>query len=290
MIISSPACIPSSLENWGQLKDLRVISKQSSKALKDQGASLGAIAREYKIKSFLEPSVYCFGDSICLQIALVRAIPREKVVWVENFRLAKNEILDFQHEITRVVAREIRLELSEQEQRLLSEVRQVDTAALDAYFRAMNYLDKLNSSALDSAEVYFHIARDRDPAWALPYSGLAKVTGYRAQMRFISPASSLNETYSWFNKALAIDPNSPDAHYMKAIIAVWAEWNWENGEKEFLKALELDPNDALCRMFYAHFLMIMNRGREALVQARHARELDPAQAAYPEPLCQSCHE
>jgi len=83
----------------GQLKDLRVISKQSSKALKDKGYSLGAIAREHKIKSFLKPSAYCFGDSICLQINLIRGIPREEAVWVENFKLAKT---------TRVVAREVR--------------------------------------------------------------------------------------------------------------------------------------------------------------------------------------
>jgi TolB-like protein len=179
----------------GQLKDLRVISKHSSKAFKDNGYSLEAIAREHKIKSFLEPTVYCFGDSICLQITLIRAIPREKVIWVENFKLAKDEILDFQHEITRVVARKVHIELSEQEQRRLSEVRQVDTVALDAYFRALNYLDKLSRNALDSAEVYFHTARVRDPEWALPYSGLAKVAGYKTQMGFTSPASSLPVTY-----------------------------------------------------------------------------------------------
>jgi tetratricopeptide (TPR) repeat protein len=94
-------------------------------------------------------------------------------------------------------------------------------------------------------------------------------------MSFISPSVAIPKIYENLNKALELDPNSSNSHYSKAIIAVWTEWNWEKGEEEFKKSIELNPSNALSRMFYAHLLMILHRSDEALCQANLALELDP---------------
>jgi tetratricopeptide (TPR) repeat protein len=77
------------------------------------------------------------------------------------------------------------------------------------------------------------------------------------------------------NKALALDPNSAEAHYINAGIAVWTEFDWEKGEKEYIKALELNPNFAHSHIFYAHLLTILRRTDEALYHGKRAVELDP---------------
>ena len=72
-----------------------------------------------------------------------------------------------------------------------------------------------------------------------------------------------------------MDPNSAKAHQVAAILAVWTEWDWEKGEREFLKSIELDPNNAITRMYYAHLLMILRKTNEADRQANIGLELDP---------------
>jgi tetratricopeptide (TPR) repeat protein len=94
-------------------------------------------------------------------------------------------------------------------------------------------------------------------------------------MSFISPSVAIPKIYENLNKALELDPNSSTSHYAKALPAVWTEWNWEKGEEEFLKSLELNPSNALCRMFYAHLLIILQRSDEAIYQANLALKLDP---------------
>ncbi len=115
-----------------------------------------------------------------------------------------------------------------------------------------------------------------EPDWAPPYAGLAEVEAYRNQMSFIPPTIAIPKIYENLNKALELDPNSANAHYIKAVIAVWTEWNWEKGEEEFKKSIELNPNNALCRMFYAHLLNILHRPEEAIRQADLALKLDPS--------------
>ena len=122
---------------------------------------------------------------------------------------------------------------------------------------------------------YFNIAIEKDPDWAPPYAGLAEVWIGRMQMHIAVPSIAIPIIYEYINKALDLDPNSANSHYVNALIAVWTEWNWEKGEREFLKVLEFNPNDAMYRIYYAHFLMIMKRTDEALYQANLALELDP---------------
>jgi tetratricopeptide (TPR) repeat protein len=125
------------------------------------------------------------------------------------------------------------------------------------------------------AEECFRTAHEKAPDWGMPYGGLAQVWVYRMQMGFSTPSNSIPNIYTHLNSALEIDPNSANSHYIKAAIAVWTEWDWKKGEKEFLKAIELNPNHALSRIFYAHFLMIQHRNEEALEQANYALKLDP---------------
>ena len=94
-------------------------------------------------------------------------------------------------------------------------------------------------------------------------------------MSFVPPEVALPIAQQNIAKALALDPNSANSHYVNAAIAVWTEWDWEKGEQAFLTALKLNPNNALCRMFYAHLLMILKRPDEALHHANLAHKLDP---------------
>ncbi len=79
----------------------------------------------------------------------------------------------------------------------------------------------------------------------------------------------------YLDQALELDPNSAFAYYARGVTAVWTEWDWEKGEKAFKKSLELNSNNALCRLHYAHYLFCQRRHDEALTQANMGLELDP---------------
>ena len=157
--------------------------------------------------------------------------------------------------------------------KLLSENKTVNKDAYDAFLKGQFYWEKLDPESMLKSLEYFELAIKKDPDWADPYAGLASVWGSRRSGSFASASEAKHKAYKYLDKALEIDPNSAQAHYVKALFAVWRDW--ELGEKEFLKTLELNPNHALARLYYAHLLMILRRSDEAVHQASLGLELDP---------------
>jgi len=104
---------------------------------------------------------------------------------------------------------------------------------------------------------------------------LVDVWVYIQQMGLESTSITFPKIYTNLNKALELDPDLSFSHYLSAMIAYLMEWNWEKSEKEFLKALAINPSDAGSRIFYAHLLCILQRYDEAIPQAQLALELDP---------------
>jgi tetratricopeptide (TPR) repeat protein len=137
------------------------------------------------------------------------------------------------------------------------------------------YWDKLSKESLNKALEYFDKAIEIDPDWAPAYAGLAQVWVGMAQMGFAAPETAGPQIFENITKALELDPDFATSHYLQAAIAVWVEWDWEKGEKEFLTALDLNPNDAMSRIYYAHLLVILQRNDEALSQGQQAVDLDP---------------
>ncbi|TFH25498.1 MAG: hypothetical protein E4H10_09295, partial [Bacteroidia bacterium] len=205
----------------------------------------------------------------------IYAVGKEQQLWVQDFRVAKNQILNFYNDVSKIISEEINIVLSPQEESMLAETRTVDPEAYDAYLMGKFFWEKLDPVSMQKALDYFQQAIDLDPEWADPYAGLANAWGLFGLFGVLPKSQTLPNTYKYLNKALELDPNSAQAHYVKAINAVWQEWDWEQGEKAFLKSLELNPNDALCHLYYAHFLMCMRRSEEAIKQANLGLKLDP---------------
>jgi tetratricopeptide (TPR) repeat protein len=166
------------------------------------------------------------------------------------------------------------IELSPEEERLFSKSRTVDREAYDEYLKALGSLHFTRESLYKSLE-YLNHAVEREPDWAPLYSGLALVWLDLQQMGFESPEIAIPEIYKNINKALELDPDFSDSHTSSAMISYLMEWDWEKSEKEFLKALAINPSFAEARVFYSHLLCILQRFDEAVPQAQLALELDP---------------
>lgn len=255
---------------------LRVISPHTARALADAGKSISEMATEVNADYFLETSISCVeGDNMCINTRLVEFDTEERQVWTQEYFEKKGEILNFNNFLVNKIVDDINVQLSPDVERALTGSTPVDTAAIDLYLRGQLLLDEINPVALTKAGEYFSKAIAIEPEWAPPYAGMSIVLGAKMQMGLITPAAGIPKLHEYLPIALELDPNSSQAYFAKATSAVWAEWNWEKGEAAFLESLRRDPNDPLCRMFYAHLLSILRRDDEALRQAQIAEGLDP---------------
>ena len=260
----------------GRIGELTVKSKTTANSYKETDLSVPEIASELGIDAAVEGSITCMGeDSVCVQIRLVSAYPEEQQLWVQDYRVEKSQILNFYNKVTKTISNQINIVLTPQEESQLAESRTVDREAYDAYLKGRYYWEDLSLESLTKARDYLENAIKVSPDWAAPYAGLAQVWVGLAQMGFESPEIAGPKIMENIEKAIELDPDFPDSHYINGIIAVWTQWNWEKGEKEFLHALAINPSDAMSRIYYAHLLTILRRTDEALLHAKIAQELDP---------------
>jgi TolB-like protein len=263
------------INDMGQISGLRTIGKTSSQIYKDVSKSAPEIASELKVDAVIEADVMCLGDSICLQVRLLSAGPEEKLLWSGDYKEEKSQILNLYNRITKQIANEVKITLTPREENLLGGSRSINTEAYDAYLKGLYYWDQFTPESLQLALEYFNKAIELDPDWAPPHAGIAYYWIAIRQYGLAPATVTIPNIYENLNKAYALDPNSPITLYVSALASVWTGFNWEKGEQEFLKVLEINPNDAFSRIYYAHLLLALKRDKEALHQAGLALDLDP---------------
>lgn len=263
------------ITDMGRVGGLQVKSRTSSNAFKGKNMTIPEIASELEADAALETAVTCLGDTICIQLRLVRTSGDEEQLWVADFREEKSQALNLYNRITKEIANEVLVELSRDEEDILGEERTVDPDAYDAYLKGLYHLNQLTPKDFQMAMDYFQRAIDLDPDWADPHAGMSVTWMFSGYFRMVAQNMATPKINLHLDQALDLDPNSAFAYYAKGVTAVWTEWNWEKGETAFIKSLELNSNNALCRLHYAHLLFSQRRHDEALIQANMGLELDP---------------
>jgi TolB-like protein/Tfp pilus assembly protein PilF len=259
----------------GKLGALRVIGTTSSNVFKNTDKSAPDIAEELNVDLVIEPTLTCYGDTVCVLIRAVKPFPEEKQIWVAEYREDKSKILSLYNRVTKQIADKVKVELTPKQEQLLKDARTVNSNAYDHYLKGLYYWDQFTPEALQLALEYFHKAIEIDPDWADPYAGVAYFWVALHQFSLAPPSVTIPNMYSSLNKAIELDPNSGFVHYVNGLVSVWTGYEWEKGEKEFLQLLENNPNHALGHMYYAHLLSILRKVDEALLHCRIALNLDP---------------
>jgi len=263
------------IQDIGKIGELTVKSKTTANSFKETDLSLPEIAAKLGIDAAVEGSITCMGeDSVCVQIRLTRAYPEEQQIWVQDYSVEKSQILNFYNKVAKQISNEINITLTPWEESLLAESKTVNKEAYDDYLKG-DFMDDFNKESMYKALDYLNSAIEKEPDWAPLYSALAGVWVTLAQMGHVPTEIASPKMYENIGKALELDPDLADAHSVNGLIAYLVEWNWDKGEKEFLKALAINPNDAGTRIIYAHLLCILQRPEEALTQGRLALDLDP---------------
>jgi class 3 adenylate cyclase/tetratricopeptide (TPR) repeat protein len=264
----------------GKISALRVPSKRTANAYRNGEKSIPQIAAEINIDAALETSVSCYGEIICIQVKLISAFPEEKQLWVHDFNIEKGQLSNITKKIAKEISQQININLTSQEEQLLAEAKPIAPDAYEAYLRGMGYWELGTKPGLDRAMDYFQLSREIDPKYALAYVGIARTWQGYQQHGFLPYSEVSEKIKAAQNKALMLDNSQVEIHARMAINYTWHEWNWKKAEQEFLKALELNPDNAFSQAYYSHFLAIMGNPEKGLPHSELAIELDPFNTLY----------
>jgi len=268
------------IQDMGKIGGLLIPGETTSKVFKNANKTIAQITKETNVDAALETDVLCLGeDSICFQTRLIKPGRKEEQLWIADYKVARTQILNWYNSVTKQIAKEIKIKLTPEEIRLLSKSRIVDRKAYEEYLKARSYWNDFRNESLFKALDYLNSAIEKEPDWAPLYAGLAELWMWIQQGGYEPPSVAAPKIYENLNKAMELDPDLAEVHYLSAMIAHLVEWNWEKSEKEFLKTLAINPNDAYSRLLYSQLLLILQRNDEALAQRELAVGLDPLNPA-----------
>jgi TolB-like protein/DNA-binding winged helix-turn-helix (wHTH) protein/tetratricopeptide (TPR) repeat protein len=252
---------------------LTVVTRGSVAKYKRTSLSAAEIGAELRADYVVQGSVRRAPDRVRITVHLIR-VPEQTDRWAESYDRELKDVLTLQDSVARTIANQIHVALTPGQESRLATRRSVDPDAYEAYLKGRYYWNKRTADGMQKAQVYFQQAIDKDPSFGAGYSGLADCNSGLTWHGFTSPAETLPKANAAARKAIAIDPQSAEAHASLALV-LHHEWDWPGAEAEFKRALQLDPNYANAHHWYGDYLSVRGRHDEALVEAKRALELDP---------------
>jgi TolB-like protein/DNA-binding SARP family transcriptional activator/Tfp pilus assembly protein PilF len=259
------------------LPELRVISRTSVMHYKGSTRPLREIAEELKVGHILEGSVRQDGGRVRITAQLIDAQSDEHL-WARNYDSELRDILGVQEEIAQEVVRALEVELGQRGTTALVKRGTTDPEAYELYRRGRYLWNTRTKEGHERAVEYYQRAIARDSNYADAYAGMADtyLTAHQLNLSSLA-ADDLYSRATWAaEQALALDDRSADAHVSFAASLQWRK-NWRGAEREFRRAIQLNPSHATARTWYS--LLLAGFGertlRQALDESRRAYELDP---------------
>ena len=233
-----------------------------------------AAGRELVVDAVLDGTIQRWGDRIRVTARLVR-VSDNRTLWAGQFDRGFGDIFDVQDSISERAAAELVPILTGEEKEQLARRYTADTEAYELYLKGRFFWYKRTPQATAKAAEYFQRALERDPRYALAYAGIADCYRTLPIMSDAPSRESFPKAKQAALKALEIDNNLAEAHSALGYVEYFFEWDWAAAEKEFQRAIEINPNYPLAHLGYAHLLSTLGRHEDALAEIDRAIKLDP---------------
>jgi TolB-like protein/DNA-binding winged helix-turn-helix (wHTH) protein/Flp pilus assembly protein TadD len=264
------------ITDLGQISALRVISRTSMMTYKHVRKLLPEIARELDVEAVVEGTVLRSGERVRITAQLIR-VPVERHIWAQSFEGDLRDTLVLQKSIARSIAEQIQATLNQREQAALEHSKVVNAEAYEAYLKGRYFWNKRTGDGLTKAIEYFSSAIEKNPRYAEAYTGLGDAYALSGDWEYgiLSPDDAFPKAKAAVTKALELDDNLAEAHTSLAFILDLYDWDWDTAEKEYKRAIALNPGYATAHHWYAWHLIVMGRNSEGIAELRKAESLDP---------------
>jgi TolB-like protein/DNA-binding winged helix-turn-helix (wHTH) protein/Tfp pilus assembly protein PilF len=266
------------ITDLAQISSLRVISRTSSMRYKGARKSLPDIARELSVDAIVEGTVVRSGNHVRVTSQLVYA-SLDRHLWARSYERDLSDVVGLQGDVAREISQAIRIKLTPQEQSRLTNPRPANRDAYEAFLKGRYFLDKRTEKTTEKAIEYFEQAIEKDPNYAEAHAALAdcyiNLALSEVSPQVMPPDVAFPKARAAVNRALEIDDTLAEAHASLGHIMFLYDREWPGAEKEFQRALELNPNYSWTYLLYAFHRMWTGRTDEALKTVKRARDLDP---------------
>jgi TolB-like protein/Tfp pilus assembly protein PilF len=272
------------LTKLAAVRDLKVISRTSTAKYQSKPDNLKTVAQELGVSTVLEGTVQRAGDKVRVNVQLIDA-HTDTHLWARSYDRDFKDVLTVESEVAAQIADALKANLSRSESHVLAAARTENTEAYDLFLRGQYEFHQAASSlaadAYDRADAFYRQALALDPNFAEAAAELAR--NRLSRHWFISPLApaELEEVKALIDRALALAPNSPEAHFALGLFFYWGHRQYENALAEFNRTLELQPNNADARAFCAWVYRRRGEWERSLADSKRAEELDPRDSSIP---------
>jgi len=258
-----------------QLPNLKVVSLASAYRYKGKAIDPPTVARELGVHTILTGRMLQLGDNLSISAEFVDA-EHDRVMWSKQYQWRLADVPNIQTQITQDITENLKMNLSGAEKSRMAQRPTENGEAYQLYLRGRFYWNKRTAEGVNKATGYFQQAIDRDPNYALAYAGLADCYFVTFFNNFtISQAESAAKSRAAATKALDLDPSFAETHVSMGQVLEIFDWDFAGAEREFRRALAINPGYATGLQWYAELLEDMARYDEALAMIRRAQEADP---------------
>ncbi|MDQ6651300.1 MAG: protein kinase, partial [Acidobacteriota bacterium] len=259
------------INSLSQLPDVKVIARSSAFKYKGTEIDMKEVAKALGVEAILTGRVTQRGENLSISVELVNASDKTQM-WGEQYDRKMSDLLAIQHEIAREIVEKLKLKVSGEEKGPAKHYTE-SNEAYQLYLKGRFYWNKREKESNKKSIEYFNQAIEKDPSFALAYAGLAD--SYLVPANPLPSREKMVKAKAAAMRALELDETLAEAHASLGRVAARYAWDWTAAEKEFKRAIELNPRYATAHQWYGGYLETMGRLNEALAQRNLALELDP---------------
>ena len=261
------------IKSLSQVPNLAVKSRSTVFYYKGKETSPKKIGEELDVQAVLLGRVGGRGDDLKLSLELVNTQTQD-VIWTEEYNRKQSDLVSLQSEIAKDVSAKLKLKLSGADEAKIIKTSTANPEAYQAYLKGRFYWNRRTAENIKKAIEQFKAATDRDPNYALAYTGLADCYILLPEYAGTPNSEAFPQAKAFAERAIAIDDQLAEGHASLGGVNLKL-WQWSESEREFKRAIELNPNYATAYHWYCVLLRSLGRFDEAAEMINKARELDP---------------
>jgi eukaryotic-like serine/threonine-protein kinase len=256
------------------LPKLRVMAQSTVFRYKGRKIDPQAIGRELNVRAVLTGRMMHSSGSLRIGTELVDVATGSQL-WGAQYDRKSGDIFVVQDEISNEISGKLRLQLTRAEKKRLTRHHTEDAEAYRFYLKGRHHWNRWTEEGFYKAIEYFQQAVEKDPSYALAYTGLADSYVLLGWNSYLPPKEAFPKGKEAAMTALRLDPDLAEAHTSLAALLWLHDWQWKEAETEFKRSLELSPTYPTANHWYAEFVMTMGRHKEAIARMKKGQEFDP---------------